>query len=255
VAPSVLRLDGPGLRAACTTRTGGVSSPPFDSLNLGLHVGDRSFDVLENRARVARLLGIDPRRLTFAEQVHGGEAALVGRHEAGRGALDHADALPGVDGLVTADAGIPLAILTADCVPVLLHDPEAGVLGVAHAGWRGLVAGIVEATVDAMVALGARAEAIRSALGPFIGPECFEVGEEVVEAVGEEFGVRRPGVRPRLDLGDAVGARLARRGVVAKLSPAACTACGPTPLFSYRRSNRTGRQALVAWLDGAAGRS
>ncbi|MCY0869478.1 MAG: laccase domain-containing protein, partial [Firmicutes bacterium] len=141
---AILRVDGVGAGcAACFTgRDGGVSAGAYASRNLALHVGDADAQVLENRYRTARELGLPMRSLTFAEQVHGNRVAIVRRRDRGRGALAGEDALPGVDALVTSQRGTALCVLAADCVPLLFADADAGVVGAAHAGWRGAAAGV-----------------------------------------------------------------------------------------------------------------
>jgi YfiH family protein len=252
--PEMRRLPGISVPHALTLRRGGTSRHPHASLDLGLHVGDDPERVRENRRRVAAALGLDPDHLTFAEQVHGAAVAIVGAAERGRGARRHEDALPGVDALVTATPGVPLAVLAADCLLALLHDPRARVLGVAHAGWRGLAAGVLEASLEAMESLGARPGELRVGLAPGIGPCCFEVGPEVVAAIGPEHARRARG-RETVDLHAAARARLVDRGVRPDRigADAACTVCSPEDLFSHRGSGGgpTGRHALIAWLRDA----
>ncbi|MGH9091394.1 MAG: polyphenol oxidase family protein, partial [Acidimicrobiales bacterium] len=149
-------LDALGVDAVVTTRHGGVSTGPYGSLNLGLHVGDDPAAVVENRRRAAAAIGAALGDLVVAEQVHGSAATVVGREARGRGTLDAGDAVPATDALVTAAPGTVLVTLVADCVPVVLFDPAARVLATVHAGWRGTAGRVVAAAVDAMTALGAR---------------------------------------------------------------------------------------------------
>jgi purine-nucleoside/S-methyl-5'-thioadenosine phosphorylase / adenosine deaminase len=249
-ALTIRHLAGVSCPHGVTGRDGGVSHPPFDSLNLGLHVDDRADHVLENRRRLAGSLGVDALHLTFSAQVHGAGVAVVGSAERGRGALDHADSLPGADALVTATADIPLVMLGADCVLIVLHDPGAPALAVAHAGWRGAVGGVVEATIEVMVGrFGARPERLEAALTPAIGVCCYEVGAEVTRAFPGTHVVTDAG-RSFLDLPGAVTARLLRAGVRRVGASAQCTACRPDASFSYRSvgGTPTGRHAVVAWL-------
>jgi YfiH family protein len=191
--------------------------------------------------------GIDLGRAAWARQVHGADVARV----AAGGPAGPADAL------VTTSAGVPLAIFTADCVPLVLHDASAGVLAVAHAGWRGTVRGVVQAAVAAACAAGARAERIRAAIAPAIGPCCYEVDAPVIAEFAAAWpGQYEPWVRPgrpghwMLDLGQASEDLLARAGV----PPASienvrlCTACDPGLFYSYRKGHR-GRLLTVAALD------
>ena len=149
-------LDALGVDAFVTTRHGGVSAGPYATLNLGLHVGDTEADVLVNRRRVAAALGADLGDFVFCNQVHGRRVAVVSAADRGRGALRLGDAVAVTDALVTTDPGTVLAILVADCVPIILVDPQAGVLACVHAGWRGTVAGVTGAALHAMQGLGAR---------------------------------------------------------------------------------------------------
>ncbi len=156
---SLLRWDEAadmGAEAAVTTRRGGVSRAPYDSLNLGLHVGDDPGAVVANRARAAGAFGAELDSLVFARQVHGADSAFVGRADAGRGARAEEDAVADADVLVTTTPGVTLVIMVADCVPLALVDPQAGVLAAVHAGWRGTAAGVVGAALGAMIERGAR---------------------------------------------------------------------------------------------------
>jgi YfiH family protein len=248
-APLLVPL-APGITAAFSTRAGGTSGAPYAHLDLALHVGDARADVLANRAAFFGALGVDGGRTAWAEQVHGDGVAVVGADGAGRGATDHADAFPGADALVTAERGLPLAVLAADCVPVLLADRHHGVVAAVHAGRRGLVAGIVEVAVGTMLDLGARRDDLVAAVGPAIGPCCYEVGDdvaaEVVDAIPETKATTREG-RTALDLPGGVRHLLAVEGVRTVTAVGGCTAHQPGLFFSYRRDGTTGRQAAVVW--------
>jgi YfiH family protein len=177
-----------------TTRSGGVSAGPYASLNLSLNVGDDPAHVLENRRRVLAALGAGLEDAVFAQQVHGAAAEVVGLADRGRGTREAADAIPGADALVTADPGPVLAVLAADCVPVVLYDPVAHVLACAHAGWRGTVAGAAASAVRAMVSLGSQPADLVVGLGPAIAPGRYQVGAEVAEAAAKAFGERASAV-------------------------------------------------------------
>jgi YfiH family protein len=189
--------------------------------------------------------GLDLGRLAWARQVHGAEAVRVGNRGGFAGRADV---------LVTTERGVPLAIFTADCVPVVLHDPEASVLAAAHVGWRGAARGAVEAAVAAARAVGARAERLVAAVGPAIGPCCYEVDEPVTAALGNRYGERwsawaRP-VRPghvMLDLWRAVADLLGEQGVARRAVARLCTACHPELFYSYRKGHR-GRIVTLAAL-------
>jgi len=181
-------LDASGADAAVTARSGGVSAGPYATLNLSLSVGDDPGRVLENRRRLAAAFGAAPGDFVFARQVHGAGVRVVGPADRGSGALSLDDAIDGADALVTTSPGVVLAILTADCVPIVLHDPAAGVLACVHAGWRGTVAGVSAAAVAAMQSLGARPSRIVGGLGPAIAAARYQVGPDVQQAVTRSFG-------------------------------------------------------------------
>ena len=181
-------LDASGAGAAVTARSGGVSSGPYATLNLSLGVGDDPGHVLENRRRLAAAFGATPGDFVFARQVHGAGVAIVAEADRGSGARSLDDAIPGADALVTTSPGIVLAILTADCVPIVLHDPVAGVLACVHAGWRGTVARITAATLTAMQGLGTRPSDVIAGIGPAVGADRYQVGPDVHQAVTRSFG-------------------------------------------------------------------
>ncbi|MDA8253581.1 MAG: peptidoglycan editing factor PgeF [Rhodospirillales bacterium] len=216
------------------TRRGGVSEGPYASLNCSLSGQDRRDAVLENRARAARALGAAPERLVGLLQVHGATvAAVADPWPVGAG--------PRADAMVTDRPGVALGIVTADCAPVLFADAAAGVIGAAHAGWRGAVAGVLEATVAAMAALGARAERIAAAIGPCIGQDSYEVAADLRDAVADArfFRDGRPG-HWQFDLAGYCAARLAAAGVPEVARVAADTAADPARFFSHRRRTLAG---------------
>ncbi len=171
-----------------TTRHGGVSAGSYASLNLGLHVGDEPGDVLENRRRAAAALGADPGDFVFCVQAHGPNVRVVTAGDRGRGARTQDDAIPGTDALVTAEPGVALTVMVADCVPVVLYDPVAHVLACVHAGWRGTVARVSQAAVDTMRSLGSRPENVIAGLGPAIAPDRYQVGDDVRQAARDGLG-------------------------------------------------------------------
>jgi YfiH family protein len=221
------------------TRAGGVSEGPFASLNCSLSGADRIEAVLENRARAARALGADPARLVGLTQIHSADVVAVDAPwRPGEG--------PRADAAVTNRPGIALGIVTADCAPVLFADAQAGVIGAAHAGWRGAVAGVLEATVDAMVALGAAPDRIVASVGPCIGQSSYEVAADLRDAVlardaaDAKFFV--DGVRPgrwQFDLAGYCVARLAALSVQAS-TLGADTMGEPDRFFSHRRRTLAG---------------
>jgi polyphenol oxidase len=181
-------LETSGADAAVTARSGGVSSGPYATLNLSLSVGDDPVNVLENRRRLAAALGARPDDLVFARQVHGAGVRIVGEADRGSGAFSLDDAIPDTDALVTRSPGVLLAILTADCVPIVLHDPVAGVLACVHAGWRGTVARVPAAALAAMQTLGSRPSDVIAGIGPAAAPARYQVGADVYRAVTGAFG-------------------------------------------------------------------
>ena len=246
-------LDAEGLDVVVTTRAGGVSTGPYESLNLGLHVGDQPDRVVENRRRAAAALGAAPSDLVFANQVHGRAVAQVGTNDRGRGLHRTDDALEGVDALVTTEPGVAMVILVADCVPIVLADADAGVLAVVHAGWRGTTAGVVTAALSAMGALGARPERIRAGLGPAIAPARYQVGRDVADAMAENYGDTGGLLWPdgpdhwTLDLWAANRASLLAAGVPAGQIHLAGMATGRGgPFFSDRDQRPCGRFGLLA---------
>ena len=176
-----------GADAAVTARDGGVSSGPYAALNLSLSVGDDPENVLENRRRLAAAFGTAPGDYVFARQVHGASVRVVGEPDRGSGAFTLDDAIPDADALVTSTPGLVLAILTADCVPIVLHDPVAGVLACVHAGWRGTVARVAAAAVAAMQTLGSRPADVIAGLGPAMAPDRYQVGPDVRQAITQSF--------------------------------------------------------------------
>ncbi|MFJ5043583.1 peptidoglycan editing factor PgeF [Streptomyces sp. NPDC088719] len=230
---------------AFTDRWGGVSAAPYGELNLGGAVGDDPAAVGANRERAARRLGLDPARVVWMNQVHGRDVAVVD------GPWGADAEIPAVDAVVTARRGLALAVLTADCTPVLLVDPAAGIVGAAHAGRPGLVAGVVPAAVEAMVALGAHPSRITAHTGPAVCGRCYEVPEamraEVADAVPGTWSETSWGT-PAVDVTGGVHAQLAALGVTDRHSSPYCT-LESGDHFSYRRDRTTGRLAGYVWLD------
>lgn len=234
-----------GAHFAFTDRWGGVSAVPYEELNLGGAVGDDPAAVRANRAAAAGRLGIAPDLVVWMNQVHGREVAVVdGPWAAGSD-------IPSVDALVTTRRGLALAVLTADCTPVLLADPVAGIAGAAHAGRPGLVAGVVTAAVEAMVSLGAEPARMVARTGPAVCGRCYEVPAEMRAAVAEvvpaSYAETSWGT-PSVDVVAGVHAQLAEAGVVHAQRSPVCT-LESRDHFSYRRDRVTGRLAGYVWLD------
>jgi YfiH family protein len=236
-----------GVRALSTLRTGGASGAPYASLNLGDHVGDVAAAVAENRRRLAGQAGL-PAEPVWLSQVHGISVADL---DAGD---DSGPARPvgPADAAFSRQPGRVCAILTADCLPVLLAADTGGLVAAAHAGWRGLAAGVIEATVHALKVPPAK---LMAWLGPAIGPRHFEVGAEVREAllIGDPGAastfVANDCGRYMADLGALARRRLAALGVARIYGGWECTFAVPDRYFSHRRDGVTGRQATLIWLE------
>jgi YfiH family protein len=229
----------PGCRLVISDRHGGASEPPFDSLNLGGHVGDDPAAVRANRAEVARRLGLPADHLLFMDQVHGDRVVQADAPWSG--------APPQCDALVTTRRDLALAVLVADCVPVLLAAPAEGVVGVAHAGRAGMLAGVVERLVHAMRDLGART--IRGRLGPSVCARCYPVGQQLRDEVARVRPVSRSVSwhgEPALDVSAGVLEQLRLLGADVE-QVRGCTV-ERDDLFSYRRDGSTGRFAGVVRL-------
>lgn len=273
-AGALLRLESPawaGVQVRVSTREGGCSQPPYASCNVALHVGDSPAAVMANRARLRRFLPAEP---LWLQQVHGTtvfhadalESLAERSHHSGVDGVPPGQALHAemhqalqqpaseADAAVTAQPGQVLAIMTADCLPVVLADPHAGVIAAAHAGWRGLAAGVLENTLQAMIGQGAQMSRILAWIGPAIGPEAFEVGDDVRQAMGynETQYFFLPGVcsgKWWCDLPALAQARLQAAGVLQIDLSGLCTVQDPR-FYSYRRDGETGRFVTLLWLDG-----
>jgi YfiH family protein len=273
------------VEAMVTTRHGGVSAGSYATLNLSFAVGDEAANVRENRRRAAAALGADPADFVFAAQVHGSRAEVVSATDQGRGTLAAGDAVGPADALVTATPGTVLAILVADCVPVILYDPAAHVLACVHAGWRGTVARTAQAALTAMCSLGTRPEDVIAGIGPSVAADSYQVGEEVAAAARDAFGDEVTAAAPDTSGERAAGAAPDASGQQAQalLRPAlsggpgqwlfdlpaanrhvlrsagvpdgqihvTATPTGPDPglFFSHRAERPCGRFALAASLE------
>jgi YfiH family protein len=250
MSPEFLTHPALGTRHGFFTRRGGVSVGPYASLNANLSGGDDPAHVSENRARIAGALGLAADRLLGLKQVHGTNVIQVETPWAvGRG--------PAADALVTDRPGIGLGVITADCAPVLFHDAAAGVVGAAHAGWRGAAAGVLEATVAAMAALGATH--ITAVVGPCIGPESYEVGPDLRGAVlptlpdaAAFFRPGRPPDRFQFDLAGYCLARLRAAGIADAHALHLDTRTDDTRFYSHRRRTLSGGGPIGHQLSAIA---
>jgi len=233
------------VRTASTVRAGGISAPPFDSLNLGAHVGDQPDAVSSNRQRLREALQL-PAEPRWLNQVHG--TAVV---EAG-----HWTATPDADACIARAANQVCVVMTADCLPVLFCSREGDRVAAAHAGWRGLAGGVLESTVSS---LGLPGSELLAWLGPAIGPDVFEVGDDVRIAFTSQDAAAARAFRPSYRLGHRPGhwladiyllarLHLARLGVTAVYGGGLCTMSDTARFFSFRRDGKTGRMASLIWM-------
>ncbi len=238
-----------------STRFGGVSRPPYDSLNLALQVGDETAAVLENRRRFVTALGLSAATICTPEQVHGSQVYQVKQEDAGRGAFSYAEAIPGTDALMTDVPNLPLFLCYADCTPVLLFDPVHRVVAIAHGGWKGTLQNIAARTVRAMEdSFGTKAAECLAAIGPAIGAECYEVGEETARFFRETYPasfsevLQQENGHIRLNLALMNRRQLEAEGLLPERidSAAVCTRCNAQVFYSYRAAGgKTGRIAAV----------
>ncbi|CAH1208948.1 Polyphenol oxidase [Paenibacillus sp. JJ-223] len=255
-----------GLSAGFTTRQGGNGSAPYGSLNCAYHVGDDPVTVLNNRKRIASKLGFSESAWTCGEQVHGKRVAVVRAEDRGRGWMDRESAFQDTDGLVTDVPGVLLTSFYADCVPLYFYDPVRGAVGLAHAGWKGTVAGIAESVIEKMEQeYGSQRHHIRTAIGPSIGDCCYEVDEAVMKHVrvwldgaegNEGYGANGNLIfhsagngKTMLNLKECNRHIMMKAGILPDHIECTtwCTSCNPDIFFSYRKENgTTGRMA--SWI-------
>lgn len=232
------------VRALVTTRAGGVSEPPYESFNLAFHVGDAAERVYRNRRRLLAMAGVH--RVQWLDQEHGRRVLAASTRSVVNGPFN-------ADASWTAERDLGLAVLVADCVPVLLANVDASLVGVVHCGWRGTVAGVVEATLEALPESPGRLVAW---LGPGVCGDCYEVGSDVRDALGaderevvlvEQESACGDVRKWRMDLPALILGRLQRCGVARIIPSSLCTVCD-SRFYSYRRDGRTGRFAALIWL-------
>ncbi len=252
-----------GLTAGFTGRSGGVSAAPYDSFNLGLHVGDEDAAVAENRRRLAQALGWPFEAWTCAEQVHGSRVSLIGSEERGRGRASLATVIKDCDAIMTDRKDVLLVSFYADCVPLYFYDPEHGAVALAHAGWKGTVGEIAAATIESMgSAFGTRPEQLRGAIGPSIGGCCYEVDGPVIDRVSEVLDAlkttdsersrmlsMRENGKARLNLKEINRQLMIKAGILPSRIELSkwCTGCRRDLFYSHRaEGGRTGRMA--SWI-------
>lgn len=241
----------PGIRHGFFGRKGGVSEGLFASLNTGPGSGDDLAKVAENRSRCARALGVEPPLLLTLYQMHTPDVVVVAEPWSGAG--------PKADAMVTKERGIALGVLAADCMPFLFADGDAQIIGAAHAGWRGALAGVLEATVAAMTRLGAKADRIAAAVGPCLRQPNFEVGMDLVDEFTRKypkserfFAPSASAEKRQLDLAAFGRWRLAETGVTTLDDLGACTLGDDQSYFSYRASRRAGSESYGRNLSAIA---
>jgi YfiH family protein len=245
-------LSLPGLRHAFFTREGGVSTGLYASLNAGIGSADNAAHVAENRARMAAALGVEPRCLMTAYQIHSPQVIVADEPWP-------VEPRPRADGIVTRTPGLAIGVTTADCGPVLFAEPQARVIGAAHAGWRGALAGVLEATIAAMERLGAAREKISAALGPMIRQPNYEVGSDLIERFAAQDGQSGSFFAPApraghalFDLPGYIAARLRRAGLTRIEDIGACTYAEPARFFSYRRATHRGESDYGRHINAIA---
>jgi hypothetical protein len=241
-----------GVRHGFFTRVGGVSRREFASLNCGYSSDDDAGAIATNRARALGRLGLAPTSLCTVRQVHGAEVVIARQPQPERPSVE-------ADALVTDRPGVTLGVLSADCAPVLLADPNAGVIGAAHAGWRGALAGVIEATVQVMVELGAAPERMGAAIGPCIAQASYEVGPELLRrftqddpAAADLFEPVAGSDRLRFDLKGYVLSRLAQAGIAARTALPHDTHADEARFFSARRTRQHGGERFGLLLSAIA---
>lgn len=250
LSPRLLRESS--ILVLFTTRHGGVSPFPYDSLNLGFHVGDRDDNVIKNRTRLCRQLEIESDKLTTAKQVHGNGVAIIDPALVGSGSKNYESAVPDADALITAFPQVPLAIFLADCLPLVLVEPELRVIGLVHAGWKGMEQQIIKWAVKTMKQdFKASERRLLAFIGPAIGNCCYNVDAARADIFKDIPGAVREGSESLyLDLPALARYQLQECGLQTKnvFEAGMCTSCLNDRFFSHRRQLVTGRQAALAMV-------
>jgi YfiH family protein len=250
----------PELKHLFTTRMTGYSKKPYDTLNIGLHVGDRSYDVIRNRDLVCQALGYSIDSMIAMKQSHTANVKVIDSRYKGRGAREWEDGIENTDGIVTDLKNIILSGMAADCSLNILYDPLKRVLAVCHSGWKGIVSGVLRNTISEMVkTFTCKRENIQVGIGPTICDKCYEVGDELIDAMEDSFPHRideilsktRKGSRS-INIVKALHVQLCDEGIKARHIELSniCNACKVDEFYSYRHENRiTGRFGLFAVLN------
>ena len=252
-----LKADGIKVPHCFTTRLGGVSEGIFESMNIGMHRGDDPEKVAENYRILGKCIGFETEDLVLTRQTHSDIVRRVDRADCN--GIDHRE-YPECDGLITNEPGVALVVFTADCTPILLHDPVTGAVGAVHAGWRGTASGIVKNCVEAMVReYGCNPADLHAAIGPNIGQCCFETDREVPDALAATLGseawefIEQRGEKYFPDLKELNALWLRRCGVTNIEISISCTACRPDRFWSHRVTNgQRGSQGAVIICRGGA---
>lgn len=262
---SLLRLTiweakNPNLVAGFTTRIGGNSKAPFQSMNCGLHVGDNAQQVIRNREQLSDLLQFPFHSWTCADQIHGNRVAIVDNSYSGRGRVSMEDTIEGTDGLITGEPDILLTSFYADCVPLFFYVPDRNVVGIAHAGWRGTAANIAQNMVDSLKRhYQVLPEHIQAAIGPSVGACCYEVDKQVIQEIMDQvsdsntshFFEENANGKYAVDLKEANRILLKQAGIPVHqiISSQWCTSCRTDLFFSHRKeAGKTGRMAaFIGW--------
>jgi len=244
-------LEKQGILVVFTTRQGGTGSEPYYSMNLALHVGDDPKTVIENRKAVCLSFNLDPARLTCAEQVHSNGVAVITDSNIGAGAFSFDDSIKGVDALVSDCGLVPAMLFFADCVPVVLVEPQKRAVGVIHAGWRGIYSNVIGNAIETMSrSLSVTTDKVIAFIGPSIGACCYQAGIDLVEKFRAQFKSDRSWLSgDRVDLRALCKKQLIDSGIGASSIYLGndCTSCQRETFFSYRaEGGKTGRQAALA---------
>ena len=254
---SIPGFENSGMVRTCfSTRLQGVSKGGYSSLNMGLSSGDLRENVIENIKIICDATGFNIKDMVLPDQVHGSKCSIVKACDRGKG-VDRGSDIKGVDALITSERGVVICILTADCVPIFLLDEESGVIAICHAGWRGIIYEVIPKTVLKMTeSFLARPEEIKAAIGPSIGPCCFEVGDDVKDKFQESFGsdagiINDKGAKCNIDLWSAACLQLENAGIKQEniIKSNLCTCCNKDYFYSYRRDgSKTGRMISMIEL-------